>query len=76
MDRLSDTCEQFVLIVRMKRTSVTGQGVVKKQLIKIDNVALGVDGNFAYLGYTIISQLSLTSEVNKRILPILGSVTQ
>ena len=53
-----------------------GQGIVKKQLVKIDNVALGVVDNFAYVGYTITSHLSLTSEINKRILPKLGSVAQ
>lgn len=67
MDRFSQACKDFGLTISLKKTNVLGQGVEEPPSITIDDYELEVVKQFTYLGSTISSNLSLDTELDKRI---------
>ena len=67
MDRLSQACKDFGLIISLPKTNIVGQHTETKPVIKIDNYELETVNQFTYLGSTITDNLSLENEINKRI---------
>ncbi|PFX13050.1 hypothetical protein AWC38_SpisGene22909 [Stylophora pistillata] len=67
MDRFSQPCEDFGLTISLKQTNVLGQDVNTPPVITIDNYQLEVVHEFSYLGSTIPDNLSLDTELDKRI---------
>ena len=67
MDRFSEACNDFSLTISLKKTEVLAQGTEAEPNITIDNYRLENVDQFTYLGSTICSNLSLDSEINKRI---------
>ena len=67
MDRFSEACKDFNLTISLKKTEVLTQGTEAEPNITIDNYRLENVDQFTYLGSTICSNLSLDSEINKRI---------
>ena len=67
MDRLSQACKDFGLIISLPKTNIVGQVTETKPAIKIGNYELETVSQFTYLGSTITDNLSLDNEINKRI---------
>lgn len=67
MDKFSKASKEFGLTVSIKKTNVLVQGTDVEPKIKVDDQILDVVHNFTYLGSTISDDLSLSSEINKRI---------
>ena len=67
MDRFSQACKDFGLIISLKKTNVLGQDIPAPPVITINNYELKVIHQFTYLGSTITDNLSLDAEINKRI---------
>ena len=67
MDRLSQACKDFGLVISLPKTNIVGQGLETKPVIKIDNYVLEAVKQFTYLGSTITDNLSLDTEISKRI---------
>ena len=66
-DRFSQTCKDFGLSISLKKTNVLGQDTIKQPAITIDDYELDVNKQFTYLGSTISDNLSLDTEIDKRI---------
>ncbi|XP_018020632.1 uncharacterized protein LOC108676996 [Hyalella azteca] len=60
-------CREFGLTINIRITNVMGQDVVVPPSITIDGNQLEVAERFTYLGSTISNNLSLDSEIDKRI---------
>lgn len=60
-------CREFGLTISLKKTNVMGQDVSSAPNISIGDYTLEVVEDFAYLGSTISHNLSLDTELNKRI---------
>ena len=67
MDRFTHACKQFGLTISVKKTNVMGQDVPAPPSISIDNEELEVTDHFTYLGSTVANNLSLDTEISKRI---------
>ena len=67
MDRFSQACKDFGLTISLKKTNVLGQDTVELPAITIDGYELNVVEQFTYLGSTITDNLSLDTEIDKRI---------
>ena len=67
IDRFSQACKDFGLIISLKKTNVLSQDVDTPPAIYIDDHQLEVVHQFTYLGSTISDNLSLDAEINKRI---------
>ena len=67
MDRFSEACKDFSLTISLKKTEVLAQGTETEPNITIDDYRLENVDKFTYLGSTICSNLSLDSEIDKRI---------
>ena len=67
MTRFSDACQDFGLIISLKKTQVMGQDTDSPKAISINDHELDVINDFVYLGSTISDTLSLDAELNKRI---------
>ena len=67
MDKFSRASKEFGLTVSIKKTNVLVQGIDVEPKIVVDDQILEVVHNFTYLGSTISDDLSLGSEINKRI---------
>ena len=67
MDRFSQACKDFGLTISLKKTNVLGQNVEAPPVIGIDNYELDVVHQFTYLGSTISDNLSLDTELDRRI---------
>ena len=67
MDHFSQACQDFGLIINLKKTNVLGQDIPAPPVITIDDYELEVIHQFTYLGSTITDNLSLDAEINKRI---------
>ncbi|XP_062614292.1 uncharacterized protein LOC134276017 [Saccostrea cucullata] len=67
IDRFSNACDEFALTISIKKTNIMGQDVCCTPKISIDEHILEVVDSFIYLGSTISSNLSLDTELNKRI---------
>ena len=64
MDRFSQVCKDFGLTISLKKTKFLGQDTMELPAITIE---LDVVEQFTYLGSTIIDNLSLDTEIDKRI---------
>ena len=67
LDRFSDACRHFRLTISLAKTQVMGQDIKEIPSLFIHNYNLEVVHEFVYLGYTIKDNLSIDSELNKRI---------
>ena len=67
MDRFSQACNDFGLTISLKKTNVLGQDTAAPPIVTIDDYELDVVHQFTYLGSTITDNLSLDTEINKRI---------
>ncbi|CAH1252458.1 Hypp9298 [Branchiostoma lanceolatum] len=67
MDRFSRACQDFGLIISLKKTEVLGQNVEAPPAITIRDYELKAVNHFTYLGSTASNTLSLDKEIDKRI---------
>ena len=67
MDCFSQACKDFGLTISLKKTNVLGQDTEALPVITIDNYELDDVCQFTYLGSTITDNLSLDTEIDKRI---------
>ena len=67
IDRFSQACKDFGLTISLKKTNVLGQDTNELPAITIDDHELDVVEHFTYLGSTITDNLSLNTEIDKRI---------
>ena len=67
LDRFSDACRHFGLTISLAKTQVMGQDIKKIPSLFIHNYKLDVVHEFVYLGSTITDNLSIDSELNRRI---------
>ena len=69
MDHFSQACRDFGLTIdiSLKKTNVMGQGTESPPVITIDEYELNAVHQFTYLGSTITNNLSLDTELDKRI---------
>ena len=67
LDRFSDACRHFGLTISLAKTQVMGQDIKEIPSLFIHNYKLEVVHEFVYLGSTITDNLSIDSELNKRI---------
>ena len=63
----AQACSDFGLTIRFKATNIRGQDFSFTSSISIGDYTLEVVKDFTYLGFTISSDLSLDTELNKRI---------
>ena len=66
-DQLAHACKEFGLTISLKKTNIMGQDVSSIPCISIGDHTLEVVEDFAYLGSTISSNLSLDAELSTRI---------
>ena len=64
MDRFSNSCDLFGLIISLKKTQVMGQDTPAQPLLKINGETLEVVHQFQYLGSTMTD---MDAEISKRI---------
>jgi len=67
MNRFSQACKDFGLTMSLKKTNVMGQDTEDTPVIAIDDYELDVVHQFTYLGSTISDNLSLETEIDRRI---------
>ena len=67
MDRFSQACKDFGLTISLKKINVLGQDTMELPAITIDDYEHDVVEQFTYLGSTITDNLSLDTEIDKRI---------
>ena len=67
MHRFSQACKDFGPTISLKKTNVQGQDTMELPAITIDDYELDVVEQFTYLGFTITDNLSLDTEIDKRI---------
>ena len=67
MDCFSQACKYFGLTISLKKTNVLRQDTMELPAITIDDYELDVVEQFTYLGSTITDNLSLDTEIDKRI---------
>ena len=67
MDRFSQACKDFGVTISLKKTNVLGQDTMELPAITIDHYELDVFEQFIYLGSTITDNLSLDTEMDKKI---------
>ena len=60
-------CKDFGLSISLKKTNILGQDTNELPAITIDDYELDVIEQFTYLGSTITNNLSLDTEIDKRI---------
>ena len=63
----SDACNEFILTISIKKTTVLGQNVSPSPSISIGDSSLDVVEEFTYLGSVITSSLNVDLELNGRI---------
>ena len=67
MNRFATSYEMFGLAISLNKTNVMATGAEITPTIMASNHQLNVVNNFNYLGSTIIDDLSLDAEIQKRI---------
>ena len=67
MDCFSQACKGFELTISLKTTNALGHDTESTPVITIDGYGLDAVCQFTYLGSTIIDNLSLDGEIDKRI---------
>ena len=65
--QFSHTCKEFGLTISIRKTEVMGQDVPSTPSITIDYQVLEVADHFTHFGSILSSNLSLDSEIDKRI---------
>ena len=66
-ESFSEACRHFGLTISLAKTQVMGQDIKKIPSLFIHNYKLEVVHEYVYLGSTITDNLSIDSELNKRI---------
>ena len=66
-DRFFQACKDFGLTISLKKTNVLGQDTMELPAITNDDYELDVVEQFTYLGSSITNNLSLDTEIDKRI---------
>ena len=67
LDCFSEACRYFGLTISLAKTQVMGQDIQEIPLLFIHNYKLEVIHEIVYLGSTITDNLSIDSELSKRI---------
>ena len=67
MDCFSQACKDFGLTISLKKTNVQGQDTETPPVITIYDYKVDAVCQFTYLGSTITDNLSLDTDINKRI---------
>ncbi|XP_055489048.1 uncharacterized protein LOC129695774 [Leucoraja erinacea] len=67
LDRFYQACKDFGLTISLKKTNVLGQDTEAPLVITIDDYELDAVHQFTYLGSTITANLSLDTNIDKRI---------
>ena len=67
MECFSQACKDFGLTISLKKTNVLGHGTVVAPVITIDDYELDAVCQYTYLGSTIIDNLSLDADIEKRV---------
>jgi hypothetical protein len=67
MNRFSSACDLFSLTISLKKTQVMCQGTTIPATISIKDHQLETVNQFTYLGSTATNNLSLDTEINRRI---------
>ena len=67
LDCFSKACRHFGLTISLAKTQVIGQDIKEIPSLIIHNYKLEVVHEFVYLGSTITDNLSIDSELDKRI---------
>ena len=67
MEHFSQACKDFGPTISLKKTNVLVQDTMKLPAITIDDYELDVVEQFTYLGSTNTNDLSLDTEIDKRI---------
>ena len=67
MDCFSQACEDFRLTVSLKKTNIMSQDTESRPTITIKNYQLDVAKEFTYLGSTVTDNLSMDSEISRRL---------
>ena len=67
MDCFSQACEDFRLTISLKKTNIMSQDTESLPAITINNYQLDVVKEFTYLGSTMTDNLSMDSEISRRI---------
>ena len=67
MNRFSQACKDFGLTISLKKTNILGQNTPSTPAITVDDYELEVVHQFTYLGSSITDNLSLDTELDKRI---------
>ena len=67
MDCFAKACEDFGLTISLKKTNILGQDTTDPPSITINDYQLDVVHNFTYLGSTITDDLSMDTEIDRRI---------
>ena len=77
MNRFSQACEVFELTISLKKqTNIVGQDTEALPVITIDDYELDVVCQFTYLGSVINANLSLDTEIDKRIGKVASTVAR
>ena len=67
MSSFAHACREFGLTIRLKKTTILGQDICSAPNVHIDDYTLEVVEEFVYLRSTISSNISLDTELDKRI---------
>ena len=67
IDCFSEACKDFRRTISLKKADILGQDTMELPAITIDDYELDVIEQFRYLGSTITNNLSLDTEIDKRI---------
>ena len=67
ISKFANACNEFGLTISIKKTSVMGQDFPAVPSMSINGEVLEVTDRYTYLGFTITNNLSLDTEINKRI---------
>ena len=76
INNFATTCEKFGLTISLKKTNVSAQDVSQAPEIKIGDHTLDVVDEFTYLGSIISMNLSLDSEISRRIGQASGTISK
>lgn len=67
VNALAESCQEFGLTISLSKTEIMGQNVSSAPIINIGSHTLQVVKEFTYLGSTISNNLSIDSEISRRI---------
>ena len=67
VDRFVHACREFGLTISLKKTNVIARDASQVRSVKINDYTLEVVEDFTYIGSNISNNLSLDTEINRRI---------